>query len=157
SLKRVLRDSDSSAADSWEPKPSTDNPSAFMTASMQAVIQKLREQEKELAALHRQDRERVEQTEKLSETVTRNMPAGLLLLNSTGLTTTGTPAAEPALDVHALAYRRYTEVFKPEAPLVALVTQCLPDARTFRRQEVTYPTPAGEPRLLGVTISPIVR
>ena len=32
-----------------------DNPSAFMTASMQAVIQKLREQEKELAALHRRD------------------------------------------------------------------------------------------------------
>ena len=67
------------------PKPSMDNPSAFMTASMQAVIQKLREQEKELAALHRRDRERAQQTERLSEAVTRNMPAGLLLISSAGI------------------------------------------------------------------------
>src|SRR5207248_1904816 len=79
------------------PKPSMDNPSAFMAASMQAVIQKLREQEKELAALHRRDRERAQQTERLSEAVTRNMPAGLLLISSAGLVTSANPAAEAAL------------------------------------------------------------
>ena len=65
-----------------------------MTASMQAVIQKLKEQEKELEALHRAERERAQQTERLSEAVTRNMPAGLLLLNSAGLITSANPAAE---------------------------------------------------------------
>ena len=81
---------------------------------MQAVIQKLREQEKELAALHRRDRERAQQTERLSEAVTRNMPAGLLLISSAGLVTSANPAAEAALDVHALAYRRYVEVLGKE-------------------------------------------
>src|SRR5260370_11248251 len=57
--------------------PSTENPSAFMAASMQGVIQQLREQEKELERLHRIEKERAEQTERLSEEVTRNMPAGV--------------------------------------------------------------------------------
>ena len=72
-----------------------------MTASMQAVIQKLREQEKELAALQQRDRERAEQTEQLSEAVTRNMPAGLLLISSAGLITSANPAAEAALGVRS--------------------------------------------------------
>src|SRR6266850_526648 len=59
--------------------PRTENPSAFMAASMQGVIQKLREQEKELERLHKIEKERAEQTERLSEEVTRNMPAGLLV------------------------------------------------------------------------------
>src|SRR5258705_8063740 len=57
--------------------PRTANPSAFMTASMQGVIQQLREQEKELERLDRIQKERAEQTERLSEEVTRNMPAGV--------------------------------------------------------------------------------
>jgi two-component system, NtrC family, nitrogen regulation sensor histidine kinase GlnL len=138
------------------PKPSMDNPSAFMAASMQAVIQKLREQEKELAALHRRDRERAQQTERLSEAVTRNMPAGLLLISSAGLITSANPAAEAALDVHALAYRRYAEVFGKESALSKLLANCLSDGRTFRREEIEYTTPQGELRQLGVTISPIL-
>src|SRR2546429_4475848 len=47
--------------------PRTENPSAFMAASMQGVIQQLREQEKELERLHKIERERAEQTERLSE------------------------------------------------------------------------------------------
>src|SRR6266851_3422209 len=42
--------------------PRTENPSAFMAASMQGVIQQLREQEKELERLHRIEKERAEQT-----------------------------------------------------------------------------------------------
>src|SRR5260370_19283065 len=57
--------------------PRTENASAFMAASMQGVIQQLREQEKELERLHKIEKERAEQTERLSEEVTRNRPAGL--------------------------------------------------------------------------------
>ena len=157
-LRRMLRGNKSvSRGDSWDHAPSSDNPSAFMTASMQAVIQKLREQEKELAALQRRDRERAEQTEKLSEAVTRNMPAGLLLISSAGLITSANPAAESALGVAALAYRRYTEVLGADSPLALLATRCLAEARTFRREEVEYTTPSGEFRLLGVTISPVLQ
>jgi PAS domain S-box-containing protein len=156
-LRRALRGREShQAPDLSLPKPSLDNPSAFMAASMQAVIQKLREQEKELEALHRRDRERAQQTERLSEAVTRNMPAGLLLISSAGLVTSANPAAEAALDVHALIYRRYAEVFGKESSLSKLLAACLSEGRTFRREEVEYTTPQGEVRQLGVTISPIL-
>jgi PAS domain S-box-containing protein len=156
-MRRTLRGREApEAGDPSLPKPSLDNPSAFMTASMQAVIQKLREQEKELAALHRRDRERAQQTERLSEAVTRNMPAGLLLISSAGLITSANPAAEAALDVHALAYRRYAEVLGKESALSRLLAACLAEGRTFRREEVEYKTPQGELRRLGVTISPIL-
>jgi nitrogen-specific signal transduction histidine kinase len=135
--------------------PRSDNPAAFMTASMQAVIKKLKEQEKELEALHRAERERAQQTERMSEAVTRNMPAGLLLLNSAGLITSANPAAEAALSVKSLAYRRYNEVLGAGSRLTELLAGCLEHGRTFRREEVEYLTPSHELRQLGVTISPI--
>src|SRR2546427_8458282 len=77
----------------------TENPSAFMAASMQGVIQKLREQERELERLHRAEKERAEHTERLSEEVTRNMPAGVLVGNATGIIFTLEPAAEEGLGI----------------------------------------------------------
>jgi signal transduction histidine kinase len=126
-----------------------------MAASMQAVIKKLKEQEKELEALHRIERERAQQTERLSEAVTRNMPAGLLLLNSAGLITSANPAAEIALGVRSLGYRRYDEVLGAGSRLTQLVAGCLGQGRTFRREEIEYLTPSRELRQLGVTISPV--
>ncbi len=156
-LRRFLRRGDTEPHEELGTlKPSGENPSAFMAASMQAVIQKLREQEKELAALHRRDKERAQHTERLSETVTRNMPAGLLMVNATGLIASANPAAENALGVRSLNYRRYTDVFGQGTALSRLITECLEQARTFRREVVEYSTPDGEPRQLGVTISPIL-
>ncbi len=137
-------------------KPGGDSPTAFMAASMQAVIQRLREQEKELEGLHRLQKERAQQTERLSEAVTRHMPAGLLLVNAAGLITSANPAAETALGLRALAYRRYTEALGPDSALARLLTACLGQAQTFRRKEIEYTTPDGELRQLGVTISPIL-
>ncbi len=88
---------------------------------MQAVIQRLRDQEKELAALHRSERERAQQTERLSEAVTRNMPPGLLLINSNGIIAIANPAAETALGVRGLVYRRYTEVLGADSQLSRLI------------------------------------
>src|SRR5216684_5917585 len=117
-------------------KPGGDNPTAFMAASMQAVIQRLREQEKELEGLHKLQKERAQQTERLSEAVTRHMPAGLLLVNAAGLITSANPAAEAALGVKSLAYRRYAEVLGEDSRLTHLIAGCLEQGRTFRREEV---------------------
>jgi PAS domain S-box-containing protein len=137
--------------------PSTENASAFMAASMQAVIQQLREQEKELERLHRLEKERAQQTEKLSEEVTRNMPAGLLVVNSTGIISSANPAAEQALGAQGLGYRRYSEVLGESSELTHLLAECLATGRIFRREQVEYTVPSGEKRHLGVTISPIRR
>jgi nitrogen fixation/metabolism regulation signal transduction histidine kinase len=156
-VRRYAHRDAKSAGDLTAPKPRSDNPTAFMTASMQAVIQKLRDQEKELEALHRAERERAQQTERLSEAVTHNMPAGLLLVNSAGLVTSANPAAELALGVKALAFRRYSEVLGENSRLSLLIAGCLEQGRTYRREEVEYMAPSHDLRQLGVTISPILR
>ncbi|HEY6945278.1 MAG TPA: hypothetical protein VI431_09075, partial [Candidatus Acidoferrum sp.] len=97
--------------------PRTENASAFMAASMQGVIQQLREQEKELERLHKIEKERAEQTERLSEEVTRNMPAGLVVVNATGIISSSNPAAEQVLGIRGLGFRRYSEALGADSAL----------------------------------------
>lgn len=137
--------------------PSTNNASAFMTASMQAVILKLREQEKELERLHKLERERAEHTERLSEEVTRNMPAGLLVVSATGIISSANPAAEQVLGIRGLNFRRYSEALGEDSDLSRLISECLVTGRISRREQVSHRAPQSEPRQLGVTISPINR
>ena len=137
--------------------PRTENASAFMAASMQGVIQQLREQEKELERLHKIEKERAEQTERLSEEVTRNMPAGLVVVNATGIISSSNPAAEQALGIRGLGFRRFSEALGEDSELTRLVGECLETGRIFRREEVEHVPPAGDARHLGVTISPIRR
>jgi signal transduction histidine kinase len=137
--------------------PGTENPSAFMAASMQAVIKQLREQEKELERLHRIERERAEQTERLSEEVTRNMPAGLLVVNAMGIISSSNPAAEQVLGIRGLAFRRYSEALGASSGMTRLIGECLSHGTIFRREQIDHVPPAGDTRHLGVTISPIRR
>lgn len=158
-LRKTLRRGEPKAPpedDLTPPRPRSEDQAAFLTASMQGVIQQLHEKEKEVQRLHRLERERAQQTERWSEAVTRNMPTGLLMVNAAGLVTISNPAAETALAVGALNYRRYRDLLGPESPLGRLLAECLRDGRTFQREEVEHTTPAGEARKLGVTISPIL-
>lgn len=132
--------------------PSGDSP-AFLAASMQGVIQKLREQEKELERLHKAERDRAEQTEQLSEEVTRNMPAGLLLVNAQGIISSVNPAAEQVLGMRGLVYRRYSEALGGASALTRLISECLTKGSIYRREQVQHVTPQGDKRTLGVTIS----
>jgi signal transduction histidine kinase len=143
--------------DSAVARPVAESASSFVTASMQGVIERLRAQEKELARLHLLAQERAQESERLTEEVTRNMPTGLLLVNATGSIGTTNPAAEEALGIRPLRYRAYKEVLGADSELTAMLTACLNDGRTFQRGEVEHLTQAGEVRRLGVTISPIYR
>jgi len=154
-VKRSFRNARDAHKEESSQTPRVENPSAFMAASMQGVIQKLREQEKELERLHRIEKERAAHSERLSEEVTRNMPAGLLVVNATGIISSANPAAEQALGIHGLGFRRYSEALGESSELTRLVADCLAEGRIFRREQVEHTTPAGEQRHLGVTISPI--
>jgi PAS domain S-box-containing protein len=154
-VRRVFKDSRESQNVNMDAAPRVDNSAAFMTASMQGVIRKLREQEKELERLHRVEKERAENTERLSEEVTRNMPAGLVMVNAQGIVASANPAAEQVLGVRGLGYRRYSEVLGENSELTQLVGQCLAQGKIFRREQVDHKTPSGETRRLGVTISPV--
>jgi PAS domain S-box-containing protein len=154
-LRRFFQNTRSAHTQDLTAPPRTENPSAFMAASMQAVIQKLRDQEKELERLHKVEKERAEQTERLSEEVTRNMPAGLLVVNANGIISSANPASEQTLGIHGLAFRRYSEALGESSHLTRFLGECLETGRIFRREEVEHRAPDGETRQLGVTISPI--
>ena len=124
---------------------------------MQGVIEKLRTQEKELARLHLLAQERAQESERLTEEVTRNMPTGLLLVNATGAISPTNPAAEAALGIRQLRYRSYKEILGAESELTQMLTACMRDGKTFQRGEIEHLTSQGEVRNLGVTISPIYR
>src|SRR5258708_8275295 len=137
--------------------PDGENQSAFRGVSMQGVIEKIGDQEKELEAVPRAEAERARQTGRWRKAGPHNIPAGLLLVNSAGLVTSANPAAELALGVKALVYRSYSEVLGADSRLTQLIAACLEHGRTFRREEVEYLAPSHELRQLGVTISPILR
>jgi signal transduction histidine kinase len=156
-LRKMLHRAEPKPRDEFAaPQPRPEDQAAFLTASMQSVIQRLREQEKELERLHRQEKDRAQQTERLIATVTQHMPTGLLLINAAGLVTTANPAAESVLGVRGLSYRRFAEALGADSPLVALLDRCLREGATFQREEVTHTTPDGSVRHLGVTVSPIL-
>src|SRR5271168_3762693 len=157
-LRKFMKDASRVQDSDWSnPKADTENASAFMAASMQGVIEKLRAQEKELARLHLLAQERAQESERLTEEVTRNMPTGLLLVNATGAIGSSNPAAEEALGFKSLRYRSYKEILGAESDLTRMLTACLKDGQTFHRGEVEHVTPHGEARHLGLTISPIFR
>jgi signal transduction histidine kinase len=157
-MRKLLHDGSRVQSGDWtSPNPDTENASAFMAASMQGVIEKLRAQEKELARLHSLAQERAQESERLTEEVTRNMPTGLLLVNATGAISSTNPAAEEALGIRTLRYRSYQEILGGDSDLTRMLTACLRDAKTIQRGEVEHMTADGEVRRLGVTISPIYR
>ena len=157
-LRRFMRDQARANQEDWTtPKTDVENPSAFMAASMQGVIEKLRTQEKELARLHSLAQERAQESERLTEEVTRNMPTGLLLVNATGAISSTNPAAEEALGIRTLRYRSYKEILGAESELTQMLTACIRDGKTFQRGEIEHLTSEGSVRNLGVTISPIYR
>jgi signal transduction histidine kinase len=157
-LRKFMRDQARANKEDWTTaKTDVENPSAFMAASMQGVIEKLRTQEKELARLHLLAQERAQESERLTEEVTRNMPTGLLLVNATGAISSTNPAAEAALGIRTLRYRSYKEILGAESELTQMLTACIRDGKTFQRGEIEHLTSEGEVRNLGVTISPIYR
>jgi PAS domain S-box-containing protein len=156
-LRRTLGRSSGAELADHDPVPRAENVPAFMTASMQAVILRLREQEKELERLHKAERERAENTARLSEEVTRNMPAGLIVIGVNGLISGTNPAAEQALGIKGLVFRRYSEALGESSTLTSLIQRCLAEGKIFRREQAAHIAPDGTHRQLGVTISPIRR
>src|SRR5882672_5979670 len=154
-LRKVFQNSPERKAEDLNAAPRSDNASAFMAASMQAVIKKLKEQEKELERLHHEERDRADLTERLSEEVTRNMPAGLVVVNAQSIITSANPAAEQTLGQRGLGFRRFSEALGDRSDLSKLISDCLATGKIFRREQIEHRDAAGDIRQLGVTISPI--
>ncbi len=149
------------------PRASADG--GFTLAAYQGVIQRLKEQEKELDRLHKVERERAQVSENVSAAVLSNLPSGVLLLNPAGLVQQANEAAKSILGYASPLGLHARDLFRgvsnvrmaagePEASADALldaVEQTLRKGLAFRRLETDYQTPAGERRVLGITLSPV--
>ncbi len=136
--------------------------SAFAVAAFQGVIQRLREQEKELERLHLAERQRAEQSAQLTAAILHNLATGVLMVNAQGLITGSNPAAKEVLGHQLLEGRSFREVLGQSRELshatqelAEMLETCLHAGQGFHRITVPYRTPAGEDKVLGVGMAPI--
>jgi PAS domain S-box-containing protein len=142
--------------DEFVPKsPRPQDEANFATATLQGVITRMKEQGKELVELRQAAERRARESARLSENVLREMPNALMVFNREGFITTANPAVRKLLGVDTWARRRYPEILGHESPLTRRLEECLESGKTVGHETLAYPTPAGETRVLGVSLSPL--
>jgi signal transduction histidine kinase len=174
-LIRLMRRSLREPEQQEKPRISADT-AAFSIAAYDGVIRKLKEQEKELAELRRTERERATASASLSEVVLANLGSGVVLFNTVGLVRQANPAAKSLMG-YASPFGLHTrDIFRgvsavriPEpsaeaglasdpqsnAPLLKAVEAACRQGLAIRRIEADYRSPAGQQRVLGITLSPV--
>ena len=164
SMRKRLLEQTSAAGE----RPAAQGDVAFSLAAYNGVIQKLKEQEGELQKLRQSERGRAATSESTSEAVLSNLSSGVLLFANNAMVRQANPSAKSILGFGALYGMHARDIFRgvtavrregigddaPEALLEA-IDQCLRHGLPFRRIEADYRTPAGEQRVLGITVSPV--
>jgi signal transduction histidine kinase len=173
-MMRIARKEITKTEDFGSARVSADNP-GFSLAAYEGVIRRLKDQEKELERLRRSERDRASESASLSEAVLSNLGSGVVLFNTMCIVRQANPAAKTLVGyaspfgLHARdIFRGVNAVRIPEtqltpdfgdlrdsAALVKAVDLCARQGRLFRRIEADYTAPAGERRVLGITISPV--
>src|SRR6185369_549773 len=141
----------------------------FVAQTFQALIDQLQSKERELAALHALERNRAERSERFSERLVANIPSGLITVDSRGLVTSvnahamkifATAESNPRLKqiqtgelVSPIIDHR--SFFSASPRMQEMISDCLQNATAFRREEVEITVPGGNPRRIGLSISPI--
>ncbi len=159
---RQLRRSVQDEASFGEGKPSTDS---FTLDTYHAVIQQLKQQKHELQTLQQAEKRRADATQNISAAVLSNLSSGVLVFNSSGLVRQANAAAKNILGVASPGGMNAAELFRSatvrgglnseRTPLTEAVATSLKNLSKFHRLDADYTTPAGEQRLLEITISPV--
>jgi PAS domain S-box-containing protein len=128
---------------------------SFATAALQGVIATMKAQEKELVELRHAADRRARESARLSENVLREMPNGLMAFNREGFLTAANPAVRKLLGIDTWSRRRYPEILGRESALTRRLEECLEAGKTVAQETLEYRTPAGETRVLGLSLSPL--
>jgi len=129
----------------------------FVLETFQAVVAKLRAQQRELEVLSAHASARAESAEKFSERIVASVPSGLVAFDAEGHATVANAPAQTLLEIALpIEGQNFRELLRVAPELAALVENCLRTGELFRREEVsasseTMPTA----RRLGVTVAPI--
>jgi signal transduction histidine kinase len=143
----------------------------FVAQTFQALVEQLQANERELAQLHELERSRAERSERFSERLIANIPSGLITIDSKGIVTSVnahamkifvSDADDPSRQSRPIHTGEllspivdYRSFFRSSPRMSAMVSECLDNATTFRREEVALAIPGGRARRVGLSISPI--
>ena len=154
---------------SSDQRPAQSSNTDFTLAAYQGVIQKYKEQERELARLRDEERQRAAATEKVNTAVLSQLPSGVILFNRLGLVQQANPAAKgifgyaSPLGLHARdLFKGITALRSADASaesgsgaMLKTLNGCIANGQPAQRLEADYLTPQGKARVLGITLSPV--
>jgi len=152
-----------------EPNPAASEMPGLPIEAYHGVIAKLKEQEQELQRLRQEASARASNTENISAAVLSNLTSGVLFFGTSAMVQQANKAAREILGyasptgLHArdlfkgvVTLRRETgEAYSSADPILEALELSLTQGIAYRRMELEYVTPAGEARVLGVTLSPV--
>jgi len=137
----------------------------FPLHTYHAVIQQLKQQKHELQSEQQLERRRLKTSENISATVLSNLSCGVLFFASNGLVRQANTAARQILGFSTLTGMSAAEIFReatltgssgePHSALGAAVDRSLREKLPLQRLDAEYFTPAGEQRVLEITVSSI--
>jgi PAS domain-containing protein len=138
---------------------------SFPLHAYHAVIQQLKQQKHELQAVQQAERRRSKASENINAAVLANLSSGVLFFNSSGLVRQANTAAKEILGFASPAGMNAMELFRNATvrgglnsegtPLANAITTSLKTLAKFQKLEADYTTPAGQEKVLEITISPV--
>lgn len=129
-----------------------------------AVIQQLKQQKHELQSEQAVERRRAKTSENISGAILSNLSSGVLFFTANGLIRQANAAAKDILGFASPLGMSAAELFRDAAlhahdhdtqSLAEAVQSALREKITFRRMEAHYLTPAGEERILDITLTAV--
>jgi nitrogen fixation/metabolism regulation signal transduction histidine kinase len=130
-----------------------------------AVIQELKQQKHELQTAQQADKRRAKTSENISAAVLSNLPSGVLFFTPDGLVRQANAAAKRILGFASPVGVTAAQLFRQAAPilasgghghpLAAIIQTSLRDKTSFPPSEAHFLTPAGEERILDVTLTAV--
>ena len=139
-------------------------PEQFPMHAYNAVIQQLKQQKHELATAQQAERRRAKTSENISAAVLSRLPSGVMFFSANGLVRQANTAARQILGFATLTGMSADEIFRNAtlAPSAGLPSRLTAAINTAVRGEAAgkglqthYVTPAGEHRLLDITLTPV--
>ncbi len=130
----------------------------FLLETFQDVVARLKDKERELAALHLLEKARADETEALASDIIRSMTTGLVSLDSAGLVAVVNPAAERIFGIEASRAigKRFGETFPGSEELVRMLDEALERGRYHLRGQTRYRLGEGATLHIGVSVIPLL-
>ncbi|MBZ5703977.1 MAG: PAS domain-containing protein [Acidobacteriia bacterium] len=160
-LMRRMRRSLTEEASLTEDAPSLER---FPLHTYHAVIQQLKQQKHELLSEQQMERRRAKTSENISAAVLSNLSSGVLFFSANGLVRQANAAARQILGFASPVGMNTAEIFRETSlpsrsgspmSLAEAVQLSLQEKTPSRRLEGLYLTPAGEERMLDLTVTSV--